>query len=51
MCLATTKSDTTVDSLRKALRPMIAAYKLPRKVKLYEGEIPRNVSSIVGYSI
>jgi hypothetical protein len=26
------------------LRSLIANYKLPRKLKLYEGEIPRNVS-------
>ncbi|OCF39526.1 long-chain acyl-CoA synthetase [Kwoniella heveanensis CBS 569] len=42
VCLVTTRPDVTVADLRKELREVIAPYKLPKKLKIYEGEIPRN---------
>ncbi|WVQ85667.1 hypothetical protein IAT38_007833 [Cryptococcus sp. DSM 104549] len=42
VCLVTTRPEVTVADLRKELREVIAPYKLPKKLKLYEGEIPRN---------
>ncbi|WVR05877.1 hypothetical protein IAU60_002903 [Kwoniella sp. DSM 27419] len=42
VCLVTTRPDISVADLRKELREVIAPYKLPKKLKLYEGEIPRN---------
>ena len=51
VCLVTTRNDVTVDDLRKELRPIVAAYKLPRRLKLFEAEIPRNVSVTPGKAI
>ncbi|OCF73797.1 long-chain acyl-CoA synthetase [Kwoniella mangroviensis CBS 8886] len=42
VCLVTTRPEVTVADLRKELRNVIAPYKLPKKLKIYEGEIPRN---------
>ncbi|WVF70609.1 hypothetical protein IAT40_005401 [Kwoniella sp. CBS 6097] len=42
VCLVTTRPEVTVADLRKELREIIAPYKLPKKLKIYEGEIPRN---------
>jgi acyl-CoA synthetase (AMP-forming)/AMP-acid ligase II len=45
VCLVTDHPDTSVESLRAALRSVMANYKLPRRLKLYD-EIPRNVSDV-----
>ncbi|WWC86238.1 uncharacterized protein L201_001111 [Kwoniella dendrophila CBS 6074] len=42
VCLVTSRPEITVADLRKELRDIIAPYKLPKKLKIYEGEIPRN---------
>ncbi|WVQ97318.1 hypothetical protein IAU59_004429 [Kwoniella sp. CBS 9459] len=42
VCLVTTRPEVTVADLRKELREVIAPYKLPKKLRIYEGEIPRN---------
>lgn len=44
VCLVTERSGLTLAELRTELRSLIAAHKLPRKLILFEGEIPRNVS-------
>ena len=46
VCLVTTRPDMAVAHLREELRNVLAPYKLPKKLKLYEGEIPRNVSGV-----
>lgn len=40
-CIVTTRPALTVDDLRAELRSQLAAFKLPRKLKLFE-TIPRN---------
>ncbi|WVW82282.1 hypothetical protein I302_104288 [Kwoniella bestiolae CBS 10118] len=42
VCLVTSRPEVTVADLRRELRNVIAPYKLPKKLKIYEGEIPRN---------
>ncbi|WWC66248.1 uncharacterized protein I206_100149 [Kwoniella pini CBS 10737] len=42
VCLVTSRSSVTVTDLRSELRNIIAPYKLPKKLKIYDGEIPRN---------
>ncbi|WRT64131.1 uncharacterized protein IL334_001060 [Kwoniella shivajii] len=42
VCLVTTRPEVTIADLRKELRNIIAPYKLPKKLKIYQGEIPRN---------
>lgn len=40
----TDREALSLAELRTELRTLIAAHKLPRKLKLYADEIPRNVS-------
>ncbi|GFZ43501.1 hypothetical protein JCM24511_01221 [Saitozyma sp. JCM 24511] len=41
-CVVTSRPNLSLSELRTELRSLIANYKLPRKLKLYDGEIPRN---------
>ncbi|ORX35959.1 putative long-chain acyl-CoA synthetase [Kockovaella imperatae] len=41
-CIVTTRPDLTIETLRSELRAHLTAYKIPKRLKLYEGEIPRN---------
>ncbi|WVQ70958.1 hypothetical protein IAR50_000483 [Cryptococcus sp. DSM 104548] len=42
VCLVTTRPQVSVKDLRDELRSVIAPYKLPKLLKLYDNEIPRN---------
>ena len=46
VCLVTSRNEITIEELRKELRNKLANYKLPRRLKIYKGEIPRNVSGV-----
>jgi malonyl-CoA/methylmalonyl-CoA synthetase len=47
-CVVTSRAALSLSELRTELRSLIANYKLPRKIRLFEGEIPRNVCASVG---
>jgi hypothetical protein len=49
--VVTSRPSLSLSELRTELRSLIANYKLPRKLKLYDGEIPRNVSPDTGISV
>ncbi|OXC65732.1 hypothetical protein AYX13_05274 [Cryptococcus neoformans] len=42
VCLVTSRPSVTVNGIRNELRSVLAPYKLPKLLKVYEGEIPRN---------
>ncbi|OWZ63683.1 hypothetical protein AYX15_04411 [Cryptococcus neoformans] len=42
VCLVTSRPSVTVNGIRNELRSALAPYKLPKLLKVYEGEIPRN---------
>ncbi|ODO11717.1 hypothetical protein I350_00501 [Cryptococcus amylolentus CBS 6273] len=48
VCLVTSRPQVSVKDLREELRSVIAPYKLPKLLKLYDNEIPRNESRNMG---